>query len=78
MLLIKVKLIKKEYNVVQKPSKYEEITFPHEFIFAYILCFIGVTLSKKYYQKGGFWLKDQRVDTDVLSIERGVEIFCML
>ena len=75
VLLIKVFLTKKACNVVWKPSKHEEITFPKEFIFGFIPYFVGVILSKKCqkwrlpkkYIKGGWPCRG-------LSIERWIKL----
>ena len=46
---------KKACNVVLYSAKHEEITFRHGFIFAFIPCFIGVILSKKFFKKLRLW-----------------------
>ena len=50
--------------------KNEEITFPHEFIFVFILWFIGTIFSEKSCQKGGSRKEYKRGDhVGGLSIE---------
>lgn len=50
---------KKTCNVVLKPSKHEEKTFPKEFILGFIPYFVGATFSKKC-QMWGFRKKDKK------------------
>ena len=45
---------KKAFNVFES-AKNEEITFPREFIFVFILYFIGTILLEKSCQKQGVW-----------------------
>ena len=50
VFLIKV-FLKRSCNVVLKPSKHKEITFPSEFVFVFISYFIEGILSKECCQK---------------------------
>ena len=45
----------KAFNVVFQSSTNEEIAFPYEFIFVFILYFIGAILLEKCSQKQGVW-----------------------
>ena len=54
VLIIKMLFTKKTCNVVLRFSKHEKITFPHEFIFAFIMYFFGVILSKTIVKREGF------------------------
>ena len=42
----------KTCNIILKSSKHEEIIFPHEFIFVFILYFIGGDIVKKMSKVG--------------------------
>ena len=79
---IKVFLTKTACNVLLKSSKHEEVTFLHEFIFVFILYFIGSILSKNV-KNGG--KRDQRKDNKgEMSVEGGLkpsayyELICSL
>ena len=54
VLIIKMFFTKKTCNVVLRFSKHEKITFPHEFIFAFIMYFFGVILSKTIVKREAF------------------------
>ena len=54
VLIIKMFFTKKTCNVVLRFSNHEKITFPHEFIFVFIMYFFGVILSKTIVKKEGF------------------------
>ena len=60
MLLRKVFL--KAFNLVFKPSKNEEITLPHEFIFVLCRKFIGAIMSERFAESGGFGKNIKRGD----------------
>ena len=55
-----VLLTKKASNVVFQFSKNEEITLPHELIFAFIRYFTGAILSKKSCEKWEVLKRDKR------------------
>ena len=50
-------------------EKHEEVTFPHDFFFVFILYFNGAILSKKCWEKVVF--QNNKIKRQELSIERG-------
>ena len=50
-------------------EKHEEVTFPHDFVLVFILCFIGAILSKKCWEKVVF--QKNKIKRQDFSIEGG-------
>ena len=80
-IVYKSDVYKKACNIVFKSSKNENLILPNEFIFVFILYFIGAILLKKscqkhgalkIYEKGGMAIKRGAV------YRRGAQIFCTL
>ena len=69
---------KKACNCVLWSSKHEEITFPCEFIFLFILFFIGLILPKGCCRKSGVRKKDIKVGNGHIGgclYKQGVQTF---